>query len=166
MSTTQNAKNFYSQPSTKKLLNSPFSLRAYYTLFIHRPTNFTKQLFPVSPGYYGHSKRYKQTMVTKRAKFWGVSKVNYGQMRLILIFLWILDYRQSGLKVRGLGGKKVIFLTCLQFSEQVQAVHTNELYGLRKKQLLLHVQSEKRLSKEIKINRSSIIVLVIEVVLN
>jgi len=85
--------------------------------------------------------------------------VHYGQMRLIRI----LDYRQSSLKVRRLGGKKVIFLTCLQFSEQVQAVHTNELYELGRKQLLLHVQSERRLSKEIKINRSSIIVLLIEV---
>ena len=85
-----------------------------------------------------------------------------GQMRLIRI----LDYRQSSLKVKALGGQNVIFLTCLQFSEQVQAVHTNELYELGRKQLLLHVQSEKRLSKEIKINRSSIIVLLIEVVLN
>ena len=89
-------------------------------------------------------------MVIKKAKFWGVNKVHYGQMR----FIRILDYRQSSL-----GGKKVIFLTCLQFSEQVQAVHTNELYELGRKQLLLHVQSEKRLSKEIKINRSSKIVL-------
>ena len=90
-------------------------------------------------------------MVTKKAKFWGGgNKVHRGQMRLIRV----LDYRRSSLKVRGLGGKNIIFLTCLQFSEQVQAVHTNELYELGRKQLLLHVQSEKRLSKEIKINRS------------
>ena len=80
--------------------------------------------------------------------------MHYSQMRLIRI----LDCknRQSSLKLRGLGGKTVIFLTCLQFSEQVQAVHTNELYELGRKQLLLHVQSERRLSTEIKINRSFI----------
>ena len=55
----------------------------------------------------------------------------------------------------------VIFLTCLQFSEQVQAVHTNELYELGRKQLLLHVQSERRLLKEIKINRSFIIIVLL-----
>lgn len=127
-------------------------------MFIHHPTIFYI-IITISPGYYGHSKRYEKTMVTKKAKFWGVNKVHYGQMRLIRIS----DYRQSSLKVRGLGSKKVIFLTCLQFSEQPQAVHINELYELGRKQLLLHVQSERRLAKEVKINRSSLIVSLIEV---
>ena len=131
----------------------------WFTIFTESIIHFAYPLshkfyipITISPGYYGHSKRYKKTMVmvTKKAKFWGVNKVHRGQMRLIRV----LDYRWSSLKVRGLGGKNIIFLTCLQFSEQVQAVHTNELYELGRKQLLLHVQSEKRLSKEIKINRS------------
>ena len=69
-------------------------------------------MLPISPGYYGHSKRYKKTMVTKRAKFWGVSKVNYGQMRLILIFF--MNFRLQTIRSEGKGaGWKESYLSYL-----------------------------------------------------
>ena len=51
-------------------------------------------------------------MVTKRAKFWGVSKVNYGQMRLILIFF--MNFRLQTIRSEGKGaGWKESYLSYL-----------------------------------------------------